>query len=125
MTNTFTHSIGEIMQPQLLKQYVKPGTLWAFQRNGKTVASCVILKSNIDEWDEWSLGWDATILFGDQIARVHQYHEHCDRPNEKFIGLRTGEWPNGEDAWVCPHEVDGSYMVPFDLLDKNPYPPGS
>ena len=102
-----------------LEQYVTPGTLWAFQRNGKTFASCYILKSNIEE-DNGCLLWEATILIGDQIGRIYQRYEPWTEGH--FVFVKAKGWPNGEGEWVCPQEVDESYMVPFDLLDKNPYP---
>ena len=97
----------------LLKQYAQPGTQWAFQRNDKTFATCVVLESDIKQEEHHeAFTWEATLLIGDQIGHIYAHHVvPCDETAPFYIFLEAdGEFFN-------PKEVDLSYMVPFALLE--------
>jgi hypothetical protein len=94
----------------LLQQYASPGTQWAFQRDNKTFATCVVLESDIKQSDhQEAYTLEATLLIGDQIAHIYAHHvPPCDETAPFYI------WLESDGEFFNPKEVDCSYMIPFD-----------
>ena len=98
----------------LLKQYAKSGQQWAFQRDDKTFATCVVLESNINQEDHpEAFTWEATLLIGDQIGHIYAHHVAPPDENAPFY-----IWLEADGEFFNPKEVDLSYMIPLDHVEE-------
>ena len=97
----------------LLKQYAKSGQQWAFQRDDKTFATCVVLETtDLFEDPEGYMLWEATLLIGDQIVHIYAPWKITHDETAPFYIFMEAD---GE--FFHPKDVDLSYMIPLELVE--------